>query len=225
MMFFNDLNLQLNKVPFFVMSQIYQRPAKPSNKGTKVLFQNPVIERLTRTHSSIPISIFLGCSAIMIYWALSNSLLEVTPLIGLFVFGLLLFTLIEYLVHRYLFHMITDTKFKERVQYMAHGVHHDFPKDKTRLAMPPIASVLIVAILFLVLRFFIGNAVFGFLPGFITGYSAYLFVHYMVHAYQPPKNIFKVLWINHGIHHYKDPERAFGVSSPLWDFIFRTLPR
>lgn len=207
------------------MSQSYQRPAKPSNKGTKVLFKNPVIERLSRTHIAIPISIFIVCSVVMIYWALSNSLLEVRSIAGLFVFGLLLFTLIEYLVHRYVFHMITDTKFKEKVQYMAHGVHHDFPKDKTRLAMPPIVSALIVATLFFILRLAIGDAVFGFLPGFITGYSGYLFVHYIVHAYQPPKNVFKILWINHGIHHYKDHERAFGVSSPLWDFVFRTLPR
>lgn len=207
------------------MSQIYQRPAKPSSKGTKVLFKNPIIERLSRTHISIPVSIFITCSVLMIYWAVSNNLLLAGSIVGLFLFGLLLFTFIEYLVHRYVFHMITDTKLKERIQYMAHGVHHDFPKDKTRLAMPPIVSALIVTILFLVLRLLIGDAVFAFLPGFITGYSAYLSVHFTVHAFQPPKNFMKILWINHGIHHYKDHERAFGVSSPLWDYIFRTLPK
>lgn len=207
------------------MEQTYQRSAKPSNKGTKVLFKNPIIEKLSRTHIAIPVSIFLACSVLMIYWAVSKNLLSVVSIVGLFLFGLLLFTFIEYLVHRYVFHMITDTKFKERVQYLAHGVHHDFPRDKTRLAMPPIVSALLVTILFLLFRLVIGDAVFAFLPGFITGYSAYLGVHYVVHAYQPPRNFMKVLWINHGIHHYKDHERAFGVSSPLWDYIFRTLPR
>jgi sterol desaturase/sphingolipid hydroxylase (fatty acid hydroxylase superfamily) len=45
----------------------------------------------------------------------------------------------------------------------------------------------------------------------------------MVHAFQPPKNFFKVLWVNHSIHHYKDGEVVFGVSSPLWDYIYGTM--
>jgi len=45
----------------------------------------------------------------------------------------------------------------------------------------------------------------------------------MVHAYPPPKNIFKMLWINHGIHHYKNGEMIYGVSSPLWDYIYGTM--
>ncbi|MDE0470592.1 MAG: sterol desaturase family protein, partial [Ekhidna sp.] len=70
-----------------------------------------------------------------------------------------------------------------------------------------------------------GNLVFGFLPGFLIGYASYLWVHYMVHAFQPPKNFWRTLWVHHGIHHYKQPHRAFGVSSPLWDLIFRTMPK
>ncbi|MGB3618930.1 MAG: sterol desaturase family protein, partial [Catalinimonas sp.] len=33
------------------------------------------------------------------------------------------------------------------------------------------------------------------------------------------------LWVHHSIHHFKDDERAFGVSSPLWDWVFGTMPR
>ncbi len=207
------------------MEQITQRPVKPSNKGTQVLFKNPVLEKLSRTHIAIPVSIFFLSSVFLIYWAVSQGLLSGVSIVTIFVIGLLIFTLVEYLVHRYLFHMITDTDFKEKLQYYAHGVHHDFPRDKTRLAMPPLLSITIVAVLFVVFQLLMGNIVFAFLPGFITGYAAYLCVHYVVHAYQPPKNFLRVLWINHGIHHYKDPERAFGVSSPLWDYIFRTLPK
>jgi hypothetical protein len=31
------------------------------------------------------------------------------------------------------------------------------------------------------------------------------------------------LWINHSIHHYKDGEIVFGVSTPLWDYIYGTM--
>ena len=39
---------------------------------------------------------------------------------------------------------------RAKIQYMAHGVHHEFPKDKDRLAMPPLLSVTIATILLLV---------------------------------------------------------------------------
>jgi sterol desaturase/sphingolipid hydroxylase (fatty acid hydroxylase superfamily) len=45
----------------------------------------------------------------------------------------------------------------------------------------------------------------------------------MVHAYAPPKNFLKALWVNHSVHHYKDGEIVFGVSSPLWDYIYGTM--
>lgn len=207
------------------MSQTTHKPAKPSNRGTKQLFSNPIIEKLSRTHIMVPISILTTAAVGVIYWGLSKGFIGALPLIGLFFVGLITFSLIEYLVHRYLFHMVPSTPVKEKIQYSVHGVHHEFPKDKDRLAMPPLLSSTITIILFFLFKLIIGNAVYGFLPGFLVGYCAYLGVHYIVHAYQPPKNIFKVLWIHHGIHHYKDHERAFGVSSPLWDYIFRTMPK
>lgn len=198
---------------------------KPNNKGTKKLSDNWFIERITRTHISIPITLFLGYSGGLLYWSAVNTSLLVGTTVALFFVGLLAFTLVEYLMHRFLFHMELTTKFRKRIQYIMHGVHHEFPKDKDRLAMPPLASLTIATTLLFLLRLVMADYVFAFLPGFLTGYAGYLFVHYIVHAFQPPKNLFKILWVHHGIHHYKDQERAFGVSSPLWDFIFRTMPR
>lgn len=198
---------------------------KPKEKGTGVAFKNPVLERLTRTNTAVPVIIFLATSAVMVYWGITETAIAAWTIAGVYVGALLLFTLVEYLVHRYLFHMITNTKLKENLQYAFHGIHHDHPKDTGRLAMPPVVSVLIVVALFYLFRWIMGDYVFAFLPGFISGYSLYLIVHHVVHAFQPPKNAFKILWVHHGIHHYKDHERAFGVSSPLWDLVFRTMPR
>lgn len=198
---------------------------KPQNKGTKVFFKNPLLERLSRTNTAVPVSIFLGFSTFLMVWGFLYSSEPAWSQVAVFFLGLLIFTLIEYIVHRHLFHMITNTKLREKIQYAFHGVHHEFPKDTSRLAMPPVISVVIVTLLFLGFKYSIGDNTYGFLPGFITGYSLYLIVHYVVHAYQPPKNFLKVLWIHHGIHHYKDHERAFGVSSPLWDYVFRTMPK
>ncbi|MEM1137231.1 MAG: sterol desaturase family protein, partial [Bacteroidota bacterium] len=198
---------------------------QPKNSGKKEIFNNPLLEKLTRTHISIPLIIFYGISAYLLYLGFAQTALSAVTIIGVFVFGFLLFTWIEYNVHKHVFHMLPTTKLREDIQYKFHGVHHEYPKDKARLAMPPVVSITITIALFYTFKFAIGDYVFAFLPGFLSGYASYLAVHYIVHAFRPPKNIFKVLWVHHGIHHYKENDRAFGVSSPLWDYIYRTMPR
>jgi sterol desaturase/sphingolipid hydroxylase (fatty acid hydroxylase superfamily) len=173
----------------------------------------------------VPLVIFFAYAIGLLYWSVTHTSLTAATTVILFFVGALVFTLVEYIVHRYIFHISTETPAKEKFQYTAHGVHHEFPKDKERLAMPPVLSITLSTILLFVFRLIMGDFVFAFLPGFLVGYAGYLAVHYMVHAYQPPKNFLKILWINHGIHHYKNGEVVFGVSSPLWDYIFGTMPK
>ncbi|SRR5258706_5962758 len=196
---------------------------KPKKLGTKELFQSPVLEKLSRTHISVPLTIFLSYSAVLLYWSVIHTSLSTGMTVGFFFFGLFFFTWLEYILHRYVFHMATFNKTREKVQYVMHGVHHEFPKDKSRLAMPPLLSITLATILLLIFRVVLGDFAFAFLPGVLVGYSFYLSIHYMVHVFQPPKNFFKVLWINHSVHHYKNGERVFGVSSPLWDYVYRTM--
>lgn len=198
---------------------------KPKNAGTTSLFQNPLLEKLTRTHAAVPISMYFIISAGVAWYGIDRGLISLTALALSFLPGLLTFTWVEYNVHRHVFHMLPDTPFKASIQYKFHGVHHEFPKDKTRLAMPPVASLVISSLFFGLFYLVMGHYAFGFLPGFLTGYALYLWVHYAVHAYRPPQNFLRVLWINHGIHHYKSNSEAFGVSSPLWDYIYGTMPR
>jgi sterol desaturase/sphingolipid hydroxylase (fatty acid hydroxylase superfamily) len=195
----------------------------PKNKGTQKLFQNPLLEKLSRTHIAVPLTIFSLFSGALLAWSITHTSLSAVTTIGLFVLGLLAFTWVEYVVHRYVFHMKTYNEVRAKLQYMIHGIHHEYPKDKDRLAMPPLLSVVIATILLLLFRLVMGDFVFAFLPGFLVGYAAYLGVHYMVHAFAPPKNFLKRLWINHGTHHYKNGEMIYGVSSPLWDYIYGTM--
>ena len=198
---------------------------KPNHKGRAQIFQNPVLERLTRTHISLPISIFIVIAIGLIYYGITYSFISVLEAIGFFLLGWLIFSLIEYCAHRFVFHMDTDTPTKARIQYTFHGNHHEYPKDKERLAMPPIVSLFIASFFFFVFKLIFGQFVFGVVAGLLFGYAMYLFVHYAVHAYAPPKNFLKQLWIHHSIHHYKDPNVAYGVSSPLWDYILGTMPK
>jgi sterol desaturase/sphingolipid hydroxylase (fatty acid hydroxylase superfamily) len=195
----------------------------PKNKGTKQLFKNPVLEKLSRTHIGVPLTIFFVYATALLYWSITHTTLSAGITIGMFLVGFVAFTWVEYATHRYIFHMGTYTQLREKFQYTVHGVHHEYPKDKERLAMPPLLSITISTLLLLLFRLVMGDLAFAFLPGFLVGYAFYLSVHYMVHVYQPPKNFMKILWINHSIHHYKHGEYVFGVSSPLWDYIYGTM--
>lgn len=196
----------------------------PRNTRSKRLFESPILEKLSRTHIGIPITIFFMYSSAILYWSITHSNLSLTVTIALFLAGVFVFTWVEYMVHRYVFHIPTPTVLSKKFQYTIHGVHHEFPKDKERLAMPPLLSVTIATILLILFRLVMGDFAFAFVPGFLVGYAAYLAVHYMVHAYAPPRGWLRVLWRNHAIHHYKDGEVVFGVSSPLWDYVYGTMP-
>jgi 4-hydroxysphinganine ceramide fatty acyl 2-hydroxylase len=201
------------------------RLERPDNNGSAKMFQNPVLERLSRTHISIPIVLFLTVSVLSFYYAYTTTSIPLGIGLMVLIGGLFVFTFVEYMMHKHFFHMEPDTTVKDKLQYSVHGVHHDYPRDKDRLAMPPFISALYTLIFYAVFSFIMGEYALYFLPGFLIGYAAYLGVHYIVHAYQPPKNLFKVLWVNHAVHHYKDPDVAFGVSSPLWDYILGTMPK
>jgi sterol desaturase/sphingolipid hydroxylase (fatty acid hydroxylase superfamily) len=95
--------------------------------------------------------------------------------------------------------------------------------EKDRIVMPPAGAILIGSIIFGLVWLIMQDYAFAFAPGFLLGYVTYAFVHYAIHAYQPPKNFLKWLWIYHSIHHYKHPDKYFGVSSPFWDLVFGSM--
>ncbi len=197
----------------------------PKNDRAAKMFKNPVLDKLTSSHASIPIAMLILFGIVFLYQGLVHTQLTMSNYMILVFIGILSWTLFEYIMHRYLYHMVPTNKIKGWIQYNMHGMHHEYPKDKSRLAMPPIAIIAISFMFLYMFNLIMGDFTYGFTPGFLFGYAGYLGVHFTVHAFKPPKNTFKVLWVNHAIHHYKDPDAAFGVSSPLWDHIFRTLPK
>ncbi|MBK6266631.1 sterol desaturase family protein [Marivirga sp. S37H4] len=196
-----------------------------NSTGTKQLFKNPILEKLTRSHFSIPLSILTAISLFLSYWAVAEIQFAMSTFVLLFITGFFSWTLGEYFIHRYVFHMKDDKKWKRAIQYTFHGVHHEYPKDKDRIVMPPAGAIIIGSVIFGVLWLIMQKYAFAFVPGFLMGYVLYAFVHYAIHAYQPPKNFLRWLWIYHSVHHYKHPDKYFGVSSPFWDYVFNSIPK
>jgi sterol desaturase/sphingolipid hydroxylase (fatty acid hydroxylase superfamily) len=141
-----------------------------------------------------------------------------------FVAGLFVWTLTEYLLHRFVFHYEPKTGWGKRLHFLMHGVHHDYPQDSKRLVMPPVISIPLAA-LFLGLFSLILPAghVASTFAGFIFGYICYDEIHYATH-HAPMKGKLG-LWLKHHHvrHHYLDPDRGYGVSTPVWDYVFGTM--
>ena len=196
---------------------------KIHNKGQAQLFENRYLEALTKTHPLLIWGMYTPLMIGSMYWA--NTQFGFTPLRvwSTFLVAIFSWTLFEYFAHRFLFHMIAESGKLQRFIYVLHGNHHHYPRDRQRLFMPPIPSILLATGMFGLFYLLMNNTVFMFFPGFLLGYLLYGTMHYAIHAWNPPFKWMKPLWRNHHLHHYKADEKGFGVSTTVWDRIFGTM--
>jgi sterol desaturase/sphingolipid hydroxylase (fatty acid hydroxylase superfamily) len=194
-------------------------------KGSAQLFEHPILEAMTKASilESTLTSVGIAICCIWIGWKLDSSVTSGKVATWFFI-GLISWSLFEYVLHRYLFHL-SERAFKgaERLTYLLHGVHHEYPNDAQRIMMPfapkVIFSVVFFAIFFLI---FWEKGPF-FSAGFLMGYYVYSTMHYSIHRFKAPKML-KNLWTHLLLHHHLHDDKAFGVSSILWDKIFDTMP-
>ena len=188
------------------------------------LFENRILNFFSRVHPVVPLLIY-GPVIILLVWLGIDRGLSALSTIGLFVGGLAIWTLSEYWLHRLLFHWTPKFKGGDKINFIIHGVHHDHPNDKMRLVMPPSVSIPLAALFFLGFWLILGNAAFPVFAGFIGGYLFYDYTHYYVHHFVPKSNWGKRLREHHMRHHFQDHRYGYGVSSPVWDVAFQTLPK
>ena len=171
---------------------------------------------------AVPAAIFLPLAAGLSAWAAGG--MPVARLCGLIASGLLTWTFVEYLVHRLLFHLESESPVVQRIVYLYHGRHHDYPSDTRRLTMSP-AFTLPVAALFFGLFWLLAGfpAAAPLFAGLALGYLAYETVHFLVHTGQFRRLGLMRQWRRyHFGHHYRNDTVAYGVTTPLWDFVFGT---
>jgi dihydroceramide fatty acyl 2-hydroxylase len=188
------------------------------------LFESDFLNFFSRVHPAIPALVFVPVVVAM-EW-LGAGELGAGRLALLTLAGIGIWTLTEYWLHRLVFHWEPDNPVGRRMHFIIHGVHHDHPNDKLRLVMPPAVSIPLAALFFLGFSALFGTpAAYPLFGGFIAGYLFYDYMHYYVHHFVPRSKLGKRLREQHMRHHFQDHRFGFGVSSPLWDVVFRTLPR
>jgi sterol desaturase/sphingolipid hydroxylase (fatty acid hydroxylase superfamily) len=127
-----------------------------------------------------------------------------------FAIGALAWTLIEYLMHRFLFH---------GGYAVEHLMHHRQPKSWIG-----VSSVLMLPLFVMVWMVCVSAEGFGnggaIFVGYAIAYYAYVVIHLLIH--HTNSTIVRRLRVTHLMHH-RGSNSNFGVSTNLWDRVFRTF--
>jgi len=188
------------------------------------LFKNPVLEALTHVHPSIPFVLWLPIVAYFAHQGFTKTELTATLNLIYIALGLVFWTLTEYAMHRYVFHFDAKSKAGKYLVFLFQGIHHDDPQDPTRLVMPPVVSIALAIPFYYLFKTVMGaEACMPFFVGFIGGYLVYDFIHFATHHFMFKGSWFKTLKENHMKHHFMAKKGKWGVSSPVWDYVFGTF--
>lgn len=213
------------------MRMAYRSPAVVSSNGSRVraetcrMFDNDLLERFSRIHPATPFVVWVPVAAFFVIRSEARHDLAPAAIAGLCVAGTFFWTFAEYILHRFIFHWTNDTPWGRRVHFLLHGVHHDFPNDKDRLVMPLPTSIPLAVIFYALFTLTLGRTLAEpFFAGFAVGYLFYDGTHYYVHHFVPTTRWGKLLRRHHLTHHHADHDGGFGVSTPLWDVVFRSMP-
>lgn len=137
----------------------------------------------------------------------------------------------EWVFHVYVLHYRPITLLGRTIDFelaRKHREHHVDP-SVVDLVFVPLGSLIRVIVLGAVLALVV-------MPSTATALTAmaaaaalllgYEWTHYLIHStYRPRTRLFRAIWRAHRLHHYKNEQYWFGVTSPTADHVLRTHPQ
>lgn len=187
------------------------------------LYRSAFLDAFTRTPPWLPCALVLPVEALFI--ARGLPLVSARPIVALGLFGLgaVTWTLVEYLMHRFLFHAPVTSETGRIVTFLAHGHHHVYPQDRRRIAATPLQIGSLSLLFWGGFDLTLGAAAPIAMAGTLAAYLAYEVVHWRAHHGRPTTALGRALRRHHLAHHHVDPRFRWGIGSPLWDIVFRTM--
>jgi dihydroceramide fatty acyl 2-hydroxylase len=193
-------------------------------RGSPLMFTIPWVEKyLSRVRPWHVIAIWVPFTVYLLYR--SSASFAVPAIAGWAALGVLSWTLLEYLLHRWVFHFEPNpaSELQRDASFLIHGIHHDYPWDRDRLVMPPTVTAVIALVVWFGFRW-MGPVEPPWFAGMVAGYVWYDLTHYYLHHAAPTTAAGKWLRRYHLVHHFQTPDRRYGITTPLWDFVFGTYP-
>ena len=149
-----------------------------------------------------------------------------TDFVWLFPIGVLVWTLLEYGLHRFLFHVripLRNPNLRDIIN-SSHLLHHSNPRDREKVLVRPgyglIISVMLIGISYALTRSLFSTT--AVMSGIWSGFLYYEAVHYRVHFSLSGSGFVARQRRTHFYHHFTNNKRCFGVTTPLWDYVFGT---
>jgi len=146
---------------------------------------------------------------------------------AVFAFGMLTFMFSEYLTHRFVFHLKPPKNaFLLKMLKRLHYDHHSHPDNLHLLFLPLWYSLPNLSVLAFIFYIIVGS--WGLALAFSSGLMMMLFLyewkHYVAHRPIKPRTKFGK-WVKktHILHHFKNENFWYGVSTPFVDVLFGTL--
>ncbi len=125
----------------------------------------------------------------------------------------------EYAMHHWNGHLMRGRTTFSREHLRHHAEKDYFTPNRQKVTMA-IAPVLVIALVGTLL-FGVGQAM-AFTLGFTATYIIYEVTHYRMHTVPPRGPYGRMIRRLHFAHHFNSARMNHGVTSPLWDYVFRT---
>ncbi len=129
-----------------------------------------------------------------------------------FALGVMTWTLLEYVIHRGVGHRkgARNPFSREHVQHHATTTYFAPTWKKAMVALGILAISAVLAGL-------------PYASGFAAMYATYEFIHRRLHTHAALTRYGRWARRHHLHHHFTKPHLNHGVTTPLWDWVFRTL--
>jgi len=97
------------------------------SKESSRMFKSDLLEPLSKVHFSVPLIIYVPVISYFLWKNFSSENFTFIVFIASCGSGLLFWTATEYSLHRFVFHFIPKSSWGQRLHFIFHGVHHDYP--------------------------------------------------------------------------------------------------
>lgn len=199
----------------------WREPGQAPKTERIALYRSRFLDAFTKTPPWLPYVLVTPVIVLSLVGVGSEPPLVV---VGLLVLGALSWTLVEYLMHRFLFHARVSSETGRIVTFLAHGHHHVYPDDPRRIAATPVQLVSLMLLFWGVFQLVLRERASFAMAGALAAYLAYELVHWSAHHGRSSSRVLRALRRHHLAHHHRDPRSRWGIGSPLWDVVFRTMP-
>lgn len=159
--------------------------------------------------------VLVPIAAIALLWFAGSQGLALLELGGGAALGVLAWSLAEYWIHRLVFHGATPFE-------AMHQQHHALPRDWIGIA--PWGTFAGFAVIWLLAAIVVGAAPGAAITaGVMAGYLFYCVIHVSMH-HDRARGFGRYGAMMRRLHqaHHRGGRGNFGVSSPIWDLVFRT---